>query len=991
MAFRKYCLPMLLILVAGSTASGQVNTQTYPPAVYFQAISVFHEGEYATALRGFQDSARGGVRSTEGLWVDSICYQTMQGECYLKMGDLTKALAQYNAALQLAVFHGDWMLRIEFPETLEPSASEIRSTITWGVTQRASQLARIPDRMSSLQGNFNAADTIQRGGVVANPQLIPINVKEIARCTSLALRRRREIMGPTCPHDPFTSELVAAFGRRPTRPNHWSQSWISCHLGIAYASAGKPQEAVSELNKAILLGGRFDHDLTATALVELGKIALEQENFQQAGSYFMEATYSAAAFDQYDLIGEAFRGAVDTFLMSGQKGVFAPLGPASVWIRRFARGVQAELLLLAAENFAAIGDTAQATAALGQVRGAVGNREMRNGLLGARFNYQSALVSFQRGDAAAGTTEFSGAMAVQKNSSRWLFQIAVADRLVTTGAVSQRIADLLYAEVLREPTAHDWASDPMETLSVVLTPHPAPLQRWFEIAMARKEFEKALDISDRMKRHRFYSTLPMGGRTLALRWILESPETALDQPGVLRRQDLRQKFPAYAQLSDQAAGIRKELDAMPLVPTDPEQARKQVELFDQLAKVSAAQELILAEISLRREPADFVFPPLRSLKSIQAKLQPSELLLAYVTTERAITAFAIGREKLDTWQVEEPAATIKAAGDLLQQIGLNPKRISLDATALADETWKSTAENLMQRLTNNGRTELWAGFDQLTIVPDGFLWYVPFEALMLNDGRKSTPAIAKLKVRYAPTVGLAIPDGRGHSSDTRTAVITGKIFPGQDEQVTADAFDDIRGSLPNSDRFHERLPAPSSYVKAVCDRVIVLADLDEKSMTPYGWSPLALDRGKPGGSLLNWQALPWGKADQVILPIFHTPAEGALARGATGNDPFLASCALMATGTRSVLLSRWVVGGQTTYDLVREYAQELPFSSAAAAWQRSVHLAVSNPLDPTLEPRVNPAGVGMIKARHPFFWAGYMVIDTGGQPANEEAAPAAKE
>ena len=49
----------------------------------------------------------------------------------------------------------------------------------------------------------------------------------------------------------------------------------------------------------------------------------------------------------------------------------------------------------------------------------------------------------------------------------------------------------------------------------------------------------------------------------------------------------------------------------------------------------------------------------------------------------------------------------------------------------------------------------------------------------------------------------------------------------------------------------------------------------------------------------------------------------------------------MSTGTRTVLLSRWRSGGQSSLDLVREFTQELPHTTPADAWQRAVQV-VSN-------------------------------------------------
>jgi hypothetical protein len=74
--------------------------------------------------------------------------------------------------------------------------------------------------------------------------------------------------------------------------------------------------------------------------------------------------------------------------------------------------------------------------------------------------------------------------------------------------------------------------------------------------------------------------------------------------------------------------------------------------------------------------------------------------------------------------------------------------------------------------------------------------------------------------------------------------------------------------------------------------------------------------------------------------------------------------------------------------LVREFVQELQgdtATSADVAWQRSILLARETPLDASQEPRlkrldesIEPPG-----ADHPFFWAGYMLVDTGTQPGQE--------
>ena len=117
------------------------------------------------------------------------------------------------------------------------------------------------------------------------------------------------------------------------------------------------------------------------------------------------------------------------------------------------------------------------------------------------------------------------------------------------------------------------------------------------------------------------------------------------------------------------------------------------------------------------------------------------------------------------------------------------------------------------------------------------------------------------------------------------------------------------------------------------------------------------------------------------------------ARGVPGDEIFLSVCGLMSCGTRTILLSRWRTGGQSSFDLVREFAQELPHTTPADAWQRAVLLETSTLLNLEAEPRVKHAPADENpKAEHPFFWAGYMLIDSGRpvSKTSEVKAPEAK-
>ena len=75
---------------------------------------------------------------------------------------------------------------------------------------------------------------------------------------------------------------------------------------------------------------------------------------------------------------------------------------------------------------------------------------------------------------------------------------------------------------------------------------------------------------------------------------------------------------------------------------------------------------------------------------------------------------------------------------------------------------------------------------------------------------------------------------------------------------------------------------------------------------------------------------------------------------------------------------------------VTRYGWESADAPAAEAWQRACLLARENPLDQAHEPRLKRSEEtgDMPTADHPFFWAGYLVVDTGPRlekPENPEA------
>ena len=198
-----------------------------------------------------------------------------------------------------------------------------------------------------------------------------------------------------------------------------------------------------------------------------------------------EATYAAYYYSDSGVLEEAFRYGALAHLLSNRQGVLPALATATQWAKQNKlRPLQTSLLLSAAENYSMAGQIPQAATILEEARLAMGRRSLGAGRIGARRNYLLATVCFQQKRVADGELALTAAMNYMRHSSFWLFHIAMADRLVSRRRdPTPRLAMDLYKEVLRDPQPGDWAADPMESLAVMVTPHPLPYEHWFEAAL----------------------------------------------------------------------------------------------------------------------------------------------------------------------------------------------------------------------------------------------------------------------------------------------------------------------------------------------------------------------------------------------------------------------------------------------------------------------------------------------------------------------------
>ena len=296
----------------------------------------------------------------------------------------------------------------------------------------------------------------------------------------------------------------------------------------------------------------------------------------------------------------------------------------------------------------------------------------------------------------------------------------------------------------------------------------------------------------------------------------------------------------------------------------------------------------------------------------------------------------------------------------------------------------------------------------LVIVPDSWLWYLPFEALVPPRDKKAGAAgdapmlVERMPIHFGPLAALAIGDRRPFRPLRHTGIVANELLAAEKKEgndVAGMSLTPLEDVVHGPVRLVPPLAQPGYLLAPLLDQLVVLDDVTLNRNDPLDWSPLPRPRGRGGDSLMAWMGLPLEGPERVVVTGLPTAAETSLkgprrGEGATalpGNELFQSVCALMASGARTVLVSRWRTGGQMNLQLVREFVQELEQSPADEAWQRSVLLAWETPLDAAQEPRLKrlPEDVEPPGADHPFFWAGYLLVDTGTgtEVGAEDAGP----
>ncbi|WP_442482754.1 CHAT domain-containing protein [Aeoliella sp. SH292] len=987
-------LAALWLAATGTVAVAQ-GTRSDPGPSYFATIEELYRGEYQQAERGFQNEVRGGIRVGLARWVDSICYRAMLGETLYQMGRPREALVQFDAACELFLSYPRWMIAVRF-QNPRPDNNIARRTSPWGGSTRRPTYGVFTETMLVQQGELITEQRLAQGGQLQAPQMWRLNVVEVVRATALAIRRRNEILGPLGQHDRMSKSLVGALARGDnTERNHWSTAWTELLLGLAQQGVGESQQALAHLTRATLVDGRFDHPLTGAALYAQAVIAMEAGNADAALNLATEASYAAFAYEDYDILGVSLELAHQAWMARGGEGVMPALPVAAQWAdRQNLHHLSADFFLLAGEELAASGDAKGAANMLTGV--SPRRRDLRMGRLAPEKRYVEAFIAYLERNDAVGDKAATEAIALEGRQSLRHLQIALANQRVDGGQLSTRVAVDVYALLLRDPAAADWAASPLGTLTNLSTSYEGAMGRWMLAALGREEVLPAIDVADTTKRRRFWMAQPLGGRLLAIRHLLESDPAKLPPTAAAERRNLLLRVPDYEKLLTEAVAIEAELAAQPLADAEGRVGQDRYNALKKLAKNAENRESLIRQLVLRRDPTDLLLPPAMSAKDVQAKLVPGQAVVMFHQSASSYFAFILTQQAYHHWRLPEAGPLADKTAEMLRAMGHFGANRELDSAALATDAWRPMAVQYGDMLFGESRLDL-GKTTELIVIPDGVLWHAPIEPLMPSTGSNKEMVIDRTPVRYVPTLAYAAPD-TFRPSPVRTTIIATATGSGANGFLPQQAAEEIAGTATGSVVIGSPVAVTSPLVASVVEQVVSLADATLDPAEPYSFIPLPLDRGTGRGTLGSWLTLPLPGCERLILAGVHTVAESGLktrgrgrseATSSAGPELFHASCGLLASGAKTVLLSRWQTGGKTGRELVREFVLELPHTTADEAWRRSVALARRTNLDAEQEPRFKrPAeGSDPVTADHPFLWSGYLLVDTGFNPAPPEPEP----
>lgn len=958
---------------------------SYPNDQYFLALQVYREGDLVNAAAAF-DQALGRTRKdSTGRWIDSIPVYAMLGECLYQSGDLAGAIENFDIALALTVRHRGWLSALTWNDLMSAPQRQPDMAAAWAAPNIPA-VYPLPNRLSISTGNVDLLTQARRGGAVESARLTRIDAVEVMRGIAIALYRRKVIFGEISGEFEIANQTLEAV-RYPKDLNiPIARALIGSMRACGKFAAGDVEGLASDIGDTAVLPAGV-HPLTPIILLAGARQSAMSDNYAAAVPLAIRAAAAASALGQPEWVGEALSVAAGCSEGNLARQVQMLATAAATAHQR--RGPLATIGSLAAACDAAMtaGDVMAATTLLEQLRGGLGQRDIQQPRWAAYGEYLTALVSAGSGGSIGGDTPViddsitrllafaSGNTAgIRRNggprrgritpATPRLYQLAMVNadnrgRGAIGRAVEQRLASYV-----AQPPASVWRNDPVDAIAYLSFDRSSLIADQIAAAIKRNSPIDVLVNCDALVRNRFLMSLPLGGRVQQARAIASTEKSLLAQSSL----DMLAKPPA-------------QLQGMVAILAAPVPTPGSAELLQR----GRGLESLATQIALSRRPIPVAAPrPLADSKELE-KLPPGHGLLTY--TEVAGTLIATLTVGKDTKMWNIPTAR-QLPGDISKLIkgigaGGRPAATKLDD----DEAWKADAAAIRRKLFPNEYLESIDTIQHLVIVPDGQLWYLPFELFPVGD-ENATLMGDKISIRYAPTPGLALHPAAFSRSDKAIGTIAQLFFSPRDGDLNASLVNRVVESIQQHQPLSGDPAIPSNQIGQVAGFYSVFGAVTPDPAKPLMTNVSGYDKDPNSATLAAWLRLPSNVPSGLFLPGYRTAAGGA--QLGDGRELFMTLTALHVAGVRDMVISRWPVGGESTAILSKEFLQELTFEGVEPAWRRAIQTLRRTTLAPETEPLLGAKDQKRdeLTGEHPLFWSGYMLVSPYSPPgAVDKPAP----
>ncbi|MEO1524981.1 MAG: CHAT domain-containing protein [Planctomycetota bacterium] len=972
-------IPVLLVLLGVSfscaEARGQFPPPTgqsgYPSREYYLALEVYRTGELDVAIDAFELALSRTRRDVNGRWIDAIPVLAMLGESQYQMGDLEGAMQSFDMALSIASRFRGWLRRPVWNELLPTDNIAVSpKQFLW---PEANAVRRLPLSRSIkfYSGEQVTEQRLAQGGVIESLNIKSVDVVEVMRGLAIASYRRRIILGPLAEGDPLATQLLDAtkYPAEITLPI--ARNLMEAMRSAERFGATNDDKAISDGTRSMVFNNSAHPISPITGLCAASAMA-GKENASQVVPRCLVIANQAARLGQYEWIGEAMQlgaGCAD----EGQAAVIQKASTvAATSLIRESRLASLHCLLAAADAAITAGDLNTAANHLNDARSLSSRRDVAQPRMEAYGAYIAARLAARQPTAANGDvtpwneplTQMLGFVSNNRNRRRplismpRLYQLQRV-RLAVGRDVGGQSADVLLARYADDPAQDVWRRDPVDAIAGHLADRDTLRVARLRTAVARESANDIIARVDDVQLGRLRQTLPIGGRVLAVRGISRLDDALLDGKAVAWRNK------APKPIRDLRAAVNAGL------PDDMETALPTIANLEKKAWAAALDRYVLPNV---------VPKPLET-KLPMAVLPPNVALLTFFEDANTMYVTLATNKKSMFWPIRGPKRMQADIGKLMRAVGATPTRGPRLPT---DDGWRKLAVGLRDRLIPSETGTLLDGplngVEQLVVIPDKLLWYVPFE-LFPVEGEDSELLGESIKISYAATPSLALSPTALPSTSPIIGLTAGMFFAPREAETNASMVQSIVDSVDAEAlvRLPVDYPASTAQCGAKCGHLIV-GEPTNPNPKFLETRLAAHDASAPLGNLGHWLGYRAKKPSTVLLAGFRSNLDTTLP--VSGNEIFQTIATLQLAGVRDVVISRWALGGESTATLIREYVQELPFVGAQGALDRAKSVLQRTELSPLAEPTLANGDQDRetLTGAEPFFWSSYLHAGPIAQP-----------